>query len=568
MDPDNRGLSPSLSPVKHTIGLSSDFIVQNISKDKSSSPSDSYPPKNIFAYGIQSPLPTAGSGTNFSHIDSHRRVAAMSTLSPGEEPSSPVSPHSDAQEPKSSDNFTSKLDPTPQILPNDIESFTVPPYLLHLTATEIQEMPDATRRAKLVEASELLRQATTCIQTFDKVVSRMRLQSQLLTIETHEAAQRFEVEKMLVQREVDRLRYEQIDHQKYMAAAAGTKSNSETYRRRLQKAKLKLKDAAKEIETRDKDIIRIKKMLREGRVLREALETALAKSNAQREDLQQQSTPLLRNNLSSSLDMYSIPSTPPQPPAPVTPTKRSSDALGILAFNPLPNPPRRSSNSTELDNNTTTNSSPKSRSVPPVSADFPQFPSNNTPSRSVFNLPPLRLPDDYQTRTPPDSSNTTGLLSPLAFKGLHSSVSSSFTNQSPTSLGPPLFPLSQEPQCRESSATFTIPSDDSSYRNSKDSDENDEYLGGSDRKEFFHNQHTQLAYPPFPDSPQSPHKQIQMRGHHRNNTASNTILNQPNSNFNSHNGRPRSSTDTGDLSSFSISGTFKLDSSPHTSPSR
>lgn len=140
---------------------------------------------------------------------------------------------------------------------------------------ENQQKPTGT--ATSWEAGEIARLKT--------LVAHYELQNKLLTIESYENAQRFEVESSIMQREVDRLLMEKNAKR----AGPGPEDDgtggldeetaAQTYRRRLRKGKLKLRDAAQLIREKDEEIERLKRRLREGRLHREAMEARNRNSN-------------------------------------------------------------------------------------------------------------------------------------------------------------------------------------------------------------------------------------------------------------------------------------------------
>ncbi|KAG5366071.1 hypothetical protein CJU89_0481 [Yarrowia sp. B02] len=95
--------------------------------------------------------------------------------------------------------------------------------------------------------------------------SHFQLQNKLLTIETHEAAQRYEVENNIAKREVDRLRLaEQDGDSPRQLLGEYNKSSTkvlESYKRKLRRAKLRLEDAVFDIEWRDREIQRLRARL-------------------------------------------------------------------------------------------------------------------------------------------------------------------------------------------------------------------------------------------------------------------------------------------------------------------
>lgn len=422
----------------------------------SSSPSSPLKPTN----SIRSSPPLKTVDYNQSSPDQHG--AAVFTT---ESSASPMTPPIADDGPMSDSTFISSA---PMFVgagataayPKDLD---VPPTLLNYSVDTVKNLSDEECRSELVLAAELLRQAVGSIDKYKGLLSQAKLQNQLLTIETHEAAQRFEVENSLVKREVERLRYEQIDHQNYLAAAAENRSDSDTYRRRLQRAKLKLKDAAREIEERDKEILRVKKRLREGRLHREALEDALLKGkdlqqveaeHLRREDV---STPPPRTTVfdSGSSVITSTPHSVSRKDDARQKGESGLDALGFLASQALfehnRNPPSGSASPDSRHHN---------KSVPALSADYPRFDTSKAGDSGTANstggisLPPLRLPMPTERN---GIQGQGGLLSPVAFK------EGPFPeNGLPTGASQAMLAHTQSPEKRRHSnaSTITVPSDE------------------------------------------------------------------------------------------------------------
>lgn len=137
--------------------------------------------------------------------------------------------------------------------------------ILDLGKDKVSSMPDEIVRKTLVKAVDCVKEFNEAATRLKSLATHYQLQNKLLTIETHEAAQRHEVETSIAKREVDRLRIETLEAHENM-------SDVEVYRRRLRKAKLKLKDAADEIAEKDNEIDRLRRRLREYRLEREARE--------------------------------------------------------------------------------------------------------------------------------------------------------------------------------------------------------------------------------------------------------------------------------------------------------
>lgn len=149
--------------------------------------------------------------------------------------------------------------------------------LCEISTKDIQQMTDSTRRRTLVSAVEVLKEMRESANKYKSLLSHFQLQNRLLTIETHEAAQRYEVENNLIKRQVERLK--SLDRHDDEPTSNNNLHPAEVYRRRLQKAKLKLQDAHMELEEKNEEIERLKKRLREGRLHREAIEAAAAASH-------------------------------------------------------------------------------------------------------------------------------------------------------------------------------------------------------------------------------------------------------------------------------------------------
>jgi hypothetical protein len=137
--------------------------------------------------------------------------------------------------------------------------------ILELENQELESMNEDNLRSTLIKAVRGLKDFNEAATRLKSLATHYQLQNKLLTIETHEAAQRHEVETSIVKREVDRLRIETLEAHENM-------SDVEVYRRRLRKAKLKLKDAADELVEKDAEIERLRRRLREYRLEREARE--------------------------------------------------------------------------------------------------------------------------------------------------------------------------------------------------------------------------------------------------------------------------------------------------------
>lgn len=120
--------------------------------------------------------------------------------------------------------------------------------------------------------AESLRTANETIEALTALLAKTRiqkshfqLQNKLLTIETHEAAQRYEVENNIAKREVDRLRIAEQDGESPRQLLGEYNKSStkvlESYKRKLRRAKLRLEDAVFDIEWRDREIQRLRARL-------------------------------------------------------------------------------------------------------------------------------------------------------------------------------------------------------------------------------------------------------------------------------------------------------------------
>lgn len=374
--------------------------------------------------------------------------------------------------------FSSELPaqiPTPSLNPVEETSISVPSELLALSASDVAALNGVDARTKLVEISQVLRQVTSRADNLQKMVAQLKLQNQLLVIEMHETAQRAEVEKSLINREVDRLRYEQIDFQNSLASRSVGGSDSATYRRRLQRAKLRFKDASKEIELRDKELNTIKKLLREGRLERESLEAALHSRSQQRDRYATSS------QMQSSFGHAASPN-------PSTPQKAHNNlgALGMLALNALNNPAE--SGQAHM----------QQHPLPRVSAELPQFSLDRAQGQDI-NLPPLRLgqhlnhqqqSNERQPNTPTTRAGNV-LLSPVAFAGAGAGVM-----LSPPALGSAFHPVNDPlPGHRRSSSTSTVSA-------TEDDDVPDQYPPTADAAK--QPERSLLPKPEFLSSPRSP----------------------------------------------------------------
>ncbi|KAA8900780.1 hypothetical protein TRICI_006159 [Trichomonascus ciferrii] len=246
-----------------------------------------FPSGRVYKDGESSPLlrpgPDAGNGRGGADKDGrygHRKSGSQSSVSEYDLPTTPTS---------------SNLDPHAggRIRASDIQRLPPPPpqpsgggrageaevplhqmelvdgeivgKLLALDETRLSDLSAEFTSTTLALALKTLRRVHGSLQQHKEKLSRLELKNQLLTLQAHESAQRYEVENSIVKREVERLRLDQQRRQQDDATAA------ETYRRRLCKAKIRLRDAEKELVERDLEIDKLKRRLREGRAKRDSL---------------------------------------------------------------------------------------------------------------------------------------------------------------------------------------------------------------------------------------------------------------------------------------------------------
>lgn len=156
--------------------------------------------------------------------------------------------------------------------------------LVSLSDEQIDAMEASLVRLSLKSAVSQVRALQESSDRLKTLVSQLELQNKLLTIENHNSAQRYEVENGIVKREVDRLRMDAATTS-HASHPAGL-SDAEVYRRRLQKAKIKLREASKEIEEKVVENEKLRKRLREGRLHREAVAAAVRDQQQQQQFFQ------------------------------------------------------------------------------------------------------------------------------------------------------------------------------------------------------------------------------------------------------------------------------------------
>jgi hypothetical protein len=162
----------------------------------------------------------------------------------GEEPSASAEPRTHHRLGISLEAVNRQVPP----IPSDIDD------IINLTEDDMGTMTEEAAKTALKRAVDVVEQLLASLKSFQSLISQYQLQNKLLTIETHEAAQRHEVENNIVKREVDRLRIETL-------GSADKSSEAETSRRRLRKMKAKLKDATEQLNEKDAEINALKSRL-------------------------------------------------------------------------------------------------------------------------------------------------------------------------------------------------------------------------------------------------------------------------------------------------------------------
>ena len=126
----------------------------------------------------------------------------------------------------------------------------VPPMPLptfFTTAAEVPTIPEAELRPSLLKAIEAKDAFERAAGRFRSLANQYFLQNKLLSIETHESAQRHEVETSITKREIERLIVEVMG---YSDASSGT----DQIRRKLRRTKQRLKDLEDLMAIKDKEI--------------------------------------------------------------------------------------------------------------------------------------------------------------------------------------------------------------------------------------------------------------------------------------------------------------------------
>lgn len=120
----------------------------------------------------------------------------------------------------------------------------------------IRAMDKETAQQQLFRANAYIQHLSYQMTRARSIIMHHDLQNKLLKIESQEIAQRHQVEKTIVKREVDILRLDHLrpanDGEPTSREAAAIDA-AELYRRRLKQAKLKLYDIQRKLEARDRD---------------------------------------------------------------------------------------------------------------------------------------------------------------------------------------------------------------------------------------------------------------------------------------------------------------------------
>uniref|UniRef100_A0A060TCP3 ARAD1B17930p n=1 Tax=Blastobotrys adeninivorans TaxID=409370 RepID=A0A060TCP3_BLAAD len=124
--------------------------------------------------------------------------------------------------------------------------------LLSLDEPGIRQLSDDKRTDLLVDAISALKDCKNRLL-------HAQIQNQMLTIESHESTQRFLVEHNISKREIDRLRANQQTSNESLESA-------ETYRRRLTKAKIRLRASEHELAEKSAEIEKLRKIIRQSRL--------------------------------------------------------------------------------------------------------------------------------------------------------------------------------------------------------------------------------------------------------------------------------------------------------------
>ncbi|KAK7203746.1 hypothetical protein BZA70DRAFT_58819 [Myxozyma melibiosi] len=134
-------------------------------------------------------------------------------------------------------------------------------------------MDSTAAQHQLFRANAVIQRLRASLQKTKLASSHHHLQSRLLMIETQELTRRQEVEKAILQREVDKLRQDLMSSsrsvtddaadgpvQQHYSIMADYEANStaDKYRRRLVRAKRRLRDALKMVEEKEDEIDRLK----------------------------------------------------------------------------------------------------------------------------------------------------------------------------------------------------------------------------------------------------------------------------------------------------------------------
>ncbi|ODV92773.1 hypothetical protein CANCADRAFT_93029 [Tortispora caseinolytica NRRL Y-17796] len=298
---------------------------------------------------------------------------------------------------------------------------------------------------ELLPAHERLKKAEKAIHTLVKQlkaakssISHYHLQTQLLTIEAHESQQRQLVESQIAKRQVDLLRPDQNANVNVSDELMLMQDLAETYRRRLYKAKQRLKETQTESAEKSAEIMKLKERLR-------------------RYVISPTNPPLRRysGNILPTPTVTSLSRTHSHPSVTFHHSQASSsqhsaaesglDTLGMLATQVLSQEEQPSSMRDASSVNTTFVSPPGSSSQQEAAATS----QSKTPQRPENTLPPLLTP-----QSGPNNNNKV-----YEEKLLRSPVNMfSEQNQPPTPVEPGIRP--QKRRRRSSASTISEVSED------------------------------------------------------------------------------------------------------------
>lgn len=138
-------------------------------------------------------------------------------------------------------------------------STTVPPLPLQtffLTKDQVDDVPEGELRSMLTKAVECVSLYERAARQFRSVANHYLLQNKLLTIQTHEIAQRHQVETNITQREIEKLITDAVGY-------SDTSMDVEAVRKRLKRARQRLKDMEMLVDSKDREISDLKQQLRD-----------------------------------------------------------------------------------------------------------------------------------------------------------------------------------------------------------------------------------------------------------------------------------------------------------------